>query len=140
MSSLRDFNPDVQFRGISATNKDATTDSKYVPIKHKSKKGSCRTVWIEWKNFGDCRSLFYIKGKEVQGVFSSQGTPPMEKSGISIGGRFDGSRALKGGISALEIYVGSKSRLPDVIRNLIISSQMRKIVVNEEPLAKKKRI
>ena len=44
-------------------------------------------------------------------------------SGISIGGRFDGSRALKGGISTLEVYIGSK-RLPDVIRNLMISSQM----------------
>ena len=59
---------------------------------------------------------------------------------ISIGGRFDGSRALKGGISALEIYVGSKSRLPDVIRNLMISNQMIKSEVNEEPPAKKKKM
>ena len=64
----------------------------------------------------------------------------MEESGISIGGRFDGSRTLKGGISALEIHVGSKSRLPDVIGNLMISSQMIKSVIYEEPLAKKKRI
>ena len=44
-------NPDIQFRGISATNKEvriwgATTDSKYVPIKHESKKDSWTTVWV----------------------------------------------------------------------------------------------
>ena len=71
-------NPDVQFRGISAIKKEvgiwgATTDSKYVPIKHESKEGSWTTVWIEWKNVGDCRSLFYINGAEIQGVFSSKG-------------------------------------------------------------------
>ena len=75
----------------------ATTDSKYVPIKHESKKGNWTTVWVEWKYFGDCQSLFYINGKDVHGVFSSEGTQP---SAISIGARFDGSRALKGGISA----------------------------------------
>ena len=37
----------------------------------------------------------------------------MQQSTISNGGRFGGSRALKGGISALEIYAESKSRLPD---------------------------
>ena len=82
--------------------------------------------------------MFYINGAEVQGVFSSQGTPPIEKSWISIGGRFDGSQALKGGISALEIYVGSKSRLPYIIRNLMISSQMIKSEVNEPPVKKNK--
>ena len=61
----------------------------------------------------DCRRFFSINGKEVQGVFSSQGLPGIEHS---FGGRFDGSRTLKGGILALEIYVGSKSRLPDVIK------------------------
>ena len=84
--------------------------------------------------------MLYINGAEVQGVFSSQGTPPIEESGISIGGRFDGSRALKGGISALEIYVVSKSRLLDVIRNLMISNQMLiSVVKEEEPPAKKKK-
>ena len=44
--------PDIQFRGISATNKEvriwgATSGSKYVPIKHEYKKGSWTTVWIE---------------------------------------------------------------------------------------------
>ena len=76
------------------------------PIKQESKKGSWTTVWVDWKRIGDCRSLFYI-GKEVRGIFSSQGTPPMEESAISIGGRCEISRGLKGGISALEIYVGS---------------------------------
>ena len=75
--------------------------------------------------------MFYINGAEVEGVFSSQGTPPIEESGISIDGRCDGSRALKGGISALDIYVGSKSRLPDIIKNLMISSEMIKSEVNE---------
>ena len=118
----------------------AATGSNYVPIKHESKKGSWTTVWVEWKNFGDCRRLFCINGKEVQGVFSSQGTQPLEKSWISIGARFDGSRVLKGSISALEMYVGSKSRLPDVIRNLMISSQMIKSEVNVEPPVKKKKM
>ena len=112
----------------------ATSGSKYFPIKYESKKGSWTTVWVEWKKFGDYRSLFYINGAEDQGVFSSQGTPPIEKSGTSIGGRFDGSRALRGGISALELYVGSTSRLPDVIRNVMILNQMIKCKVNEEPL------
>ena len=77
----------------------------------------------------------------MQGVFSTQGTPQLEESGISIGGRFDGSRALKGSISALEIYVGSKSRLPDVIRYLMISSQMIKSEVKEgEPPTNKKKM
>ena len=80
----------------------------------------------------DCQSLFNINGSEVQGVFSSQGLPFLVQSGIWIGGRFGRSQALKGGISALEIYVGSKSRLPDVIKNLIISSQMIKGEVKEE--------
>ena len=93
--------------------------------------------WVEWKHFGDSRSLFYINGAKVPGVFSSQGTPP-EGSGTSIGGRFDGSRALKVGMSALEIYVGSKSRLPDLIRNLMISSQMIKNEVIEELLPRKR--
>ena len=44
--------------------------------------------------FGDYRSLFYINGAEVQGVFSSQGTPSIEKARISISGRFDGSRVV----------------------------------------------
>ena len=52
--------------------------------------------------------------------------------GIGSARTSDGSGALKGGISALEIYVGSKNRLPDVIRNLMISSQMIKNMVNEE--------
>ena len=66
---------------------------------------------------------------------------PIEASGISIGGRFDGSRTLKGGISSLEIYVGSKSRLSNVIRNLMTSSQMiKKSVANEEPPVKKKKM
>ena len=72
---------------------------------------------VEWRNFDDYRSLFYSNDAEVEGVFSSQGTPPIEESGISIGGRFDGSRALKGGFSALEIC-WEYSRLSDVIRNL----------------------
>ena len=130
-------NPDVEFRGIFSTNNEvriwgATTDSKYVPIIHESKKSSWTTVWVEWKIFCDCRSLFYINDAEVQGVFSSQGTPPIQESGISIGGRFDGSRSLRGSISALEIYGGSNSRLPDVIRNLMISSQIIKREVKEE--------
>ena len=145
---VTDFDPDnrdIQFRGISATSKevriwDATTDSKYISIKYESQKASWTTVWVEWKSFGDCQSLFYINGKEVQGVFSSQGTPPIEASGISIGARSDGSRALKGCICALDIYVGNKGRLPDVIRNLMISSQMVKCEVNEEPSVKKKKM
>ena len=41
-------NPDIQFRGISATNKEvkiwgATSGSKYFPIKHESKKPA---VWL----------------------------------------------------------------------------------------------
>ena len=102
---------------------DATSGSKY---------GSWTIVWVEWKNVGDYRNLFYINGAEVQG------TPPIEKSGISIGGRFDGSGALNGSISALVIYVGSKRIFPDVIRNLMISSQMIKSDVTEEPHVKKK--
>ena len=110
------------------------------PINHESKRGSWITVWVEWKDFGDYRSLFYINDAEVQGVFSSQYTPPIAKSVISIGGRFDGSLALKVGISALEIYVGNKGRLPDVIRNLMISSQKIKSEIIEEPPTKKKKM
>ena len=51
ITAIDSDNPDVQFRGISSTNKvriwGATTDSKYVPIKDESKKGSWTTVWIE---------------------------------------------------------------------------------------------
>ena len=48
-------NPDIQFRGISATNKEVrmwgdTSVSRYVPIKHESKKGSWTTVWVEREN------------------------------------------------------------------------------------------
>ena len=76
-------NPDMKFRGTSATNKEvriggASTDSKYVPIKHESRKGSWTTVCVEWKHFGDCRSLFCINDNEVRGVFSSLGFSSIE--------------------------------------------------------------
>ena len=122
----------IPFRGISATNKEvriwgAKTSSKYFSIKHESTKGSYTTVFVEWKNFDDFRSLVYINGVEVYRVFLSEAyTKYEEVFGISVGDRFDYSRTLKGGISALELYVESKLRLPDVIKNLIISSQLIK--------------
>ena len=121
----------IPFRGISATNKEvriwgAKTSSKYFSIKHESTKGSWTTVMVEWKNFDDCRSWVYINGVEVHGVFTSVGIIREEQFGLSIGDRFDKSRTLTGGISALEIYIGYKLRMPDILRNLIISSQLIK--------------
>ena len=43
-----------------------------------------KLVWVEWKNFGDCRSFFSINGKEVQGVFSSQGLSTVQQSRLVV--------------------------------------------------------
>ena len=62
-------NPDVHFRGISTTNNEvrrwgATSDSRYIPIKHESKKACRTTVGIEWKMFDDCCISMTRKCKE----------------------------------------------------------------------------
>ena len=41
-----------------------------------------------------------------------QGTPPIKKSGISIGGRFDGSQALKGVSTHCKYMLGVKIDCP----------------------------
>ena len=51
----------------------------------------------------------------------------MVSATLSIGGKIDSSHLLKGAISALEIYVGDKTRescVPDSLKHLVISSQL----------------
>ena len=74
---------------------------------------------------------FSVEGENDQIIVTDfdPGNPDIQFRGISATSkevRIWGVTTLKGGISALEIYVGSKIRLSDVIRNLMISSQMIK--------------
>ena len=79
---------------------------------------------------------FISMTQKVRSIFKSRYTTN-RGNWDSIGGRFDGSRAFKGVISAMEIYVGSNNRLADVIRNLMISRHMVKREVKEEPYEEK---
>ena len=63
----------------------------------------------------------------------------VEEGQVSIGGRFDGSRLFNGAISALEMYVDAENRLPDALKNLIISRQMI-CKANEESPVKRYRV
>ena len=61
----------------------------------------------------------------------------MASGTLSIGGKIDSSNFLKGAISALEIYVGDKTRenhVPDALKYLIINSQL----IKTKPPVKKK--
>ena len=68
----------------------------------------------------------------------------MSRCTVSIGGKLDGTQLLKGAISALEIYVGDKTRedcVPDKLKHLIVSSQLIETKhENEEPPEKKKKM
>ena len=48
----------------------------------------------------------------------------IEETAISIGGRFSGCQLFNCAISALKMYAGAELRLPDALKNLIISHQL----------------
>ena len=73
--------------------------------------------------------------KLLLGTFTRQDTLPIEEAATTIGV----SRLSNGAISALEMYVDAGRRLPDALKNLIISSQMIRNR-NEDPLRKKKKV
>ena len=140
-------NPDLPFRGMSASSKEiriwgTKTKSSYVPIEHDTIKNEWTTVFVEWSNH---EGSFHVNGKKkVVGVFTCKDELEMEGTVISIGGTFDGSHSLKGGISTLEIYIVGKTRgddndgVPDGLKNLIISRQLICIATGEPPMQKKK--
>ena len=135
ISDRDDVNLTLPFREISASNKEirtwgAKTKLSYVPIEHETKETDWTTVFVEWSNNG--HGSFHVNGTDIVGAFTCQNTWGISESAISIDGRFGGSRLLKGAISALEMYVDAESRLPDALKNLIISRQLIRNG-NEEP-------
>ena len=143
VSNYDPANPHASFREISASNKeiriwDAKTKTSYVPIEHKTKKNEWTTILVQWS---DHDGFYLVNGKEIVGAFTCKGVG-FQSTGINIGGRYDGSRSLKGAISSFEIYVVGKTHdavIPDSLMNLIISRQMISNV-SEAPPMKKKRI
>ena len=141
ISDRDDVNPTLPFREISASNKEiriwgAKTKSSYVPIEHDTKQADWNTVFVEWSKNG--QGSFQVNGRDIVGAFTCQNTWGISESAISIGGRFGGSRLFNGAISALEMYVDAESRLPDALKNLIISRQLIPNG-NEEPQMNKKK-
>ena len=141
VTNYDDDNPNLPFREISASSKEirirgAKTKSLYVPIEHEAKETEWTTVFVEWSK---PEGSFHVNGKYIVGTFTCQETLDVEETQISIGGRIGGSRLFNGAISALEMYVDAESRLPDALKNLIISRQMIRNG-NEGPQMKKKKV
>ena len=133
ISNYDEDNPTLAFRKISASNKEiriwgAKTKSSYVSIAHKTKETDWTTVFVEWSNK---QGSFLANGNV--GTFTCQEPlKALEETAIYIGGRFGGCRLFNGAISTLEIYVDAESRLPDGLKNLIISRQLIERTTDEE--------
>lgn len=129
--------PPDPFLEISASNKEiriwgVDTEKLYLPIEHESKKNEWITLFVEWHVNGN--GFFMINNNQIHGVFTCVKTDPnVTIGGVSIGaqGNAVNKRHFNGSISSIDIYVNEK-RIPDGLRNLLVSSQMIRKPVKEE--------
>ena len=139
------------FRGVSASSKEIriwgvkNNELPYLSIPHEAKRSEWTTLLVEWSNINGNRGTYILNDKKELGDFTCQDVYFMVSVILSIGGKIDGTHLLKGAISALEIYVGDKTRencVPDKLKHIILSSQLivETMHENEEPPEKKKKI
>ena len=145
----KDWSP--TFRGVSASSKEIriwgvkNNELPYLSIPHETKRSEWTTLLVEWSNINDNHGTYILNDKKVLGDFTCQDVYFMISATLSIGGKIDGTHLLKGAISALEIYVGDKTRencVPDTLKHIIVSSQLivETMYDNEEPPVKRKKI
>ena len=138
----------TNFRGVSASNKEIriwgvkNNEKSYLSIPHKTKRTEWTMLLVEWSNINDNRGSYILNNKKELGAFTCQDVGFIFSGTVSIGGKIGGTHLLKCATSALEIYVGNKTRedcVPDKLKHLIISSQLiESKLENAEPPEKKK--
>ena len=120
-------------------------EKSYLSIPHETKRTEWTTLLVEWSNINGNRGSYILNNKQELGAFTCQDVGFLVSGTVSIGGKFNGTQLLTGTISALEIYVGDKTRedcVPDKLKHLIVSSQLieTKHEKHEEPPEKKKKL